>query len=107
MNLLDRLMANAEWAVAGLIGAVIAIPFHEELKTWPGRLYFIFTGVACAYFTTPLAISLYNIDPALAGCVGFLLGAFGGSLVAAIIRSIKSADIIGMIKSKWFGGDSQ
>lgn len=106
MNLLDRLMANAEWALAGLIGAVIAIPFHEELRTWKGRLFFIGTGVACAYFTTPLAISLYSIDPALAGGVGFLLGAFGGSLLAAGIRAIKSADIVALIKSK-FGGDSQ
>lgn len=106
MNLLDRLVANAEWAVAGLIGAVIAIPFHEELKTWPGRLYFVFTGVVCAYFTTPLAINLYNIDPALAGGVGFLLGAFGGSLVAAVIKAVKSADLWAFVKSK-FGGGSQ
>lgn len=106
MNLLDRLLANAEWAIAGLIGAVIAIPFHEELRTWKGRLFFVGTGVACAYFTTPLAISLYGIDPALAGGVGFLLGAFGGSLVAAVIKAVKSADLIALLKSR-FGGDSQ
>lgn len=106
MNFFDRLVANAEWAIAGLIGAVIAIPFHEELKTWKGRLTFVGTGVACAYFTTPLAISVYKIDPALAGGVGFLLGAFGGSLLAAGLRAIKSADLVALFKSK-FGGDNQ
>lgn len=106
MNFLDRLVANAEWAIAGLVGAVIAIPFHEELKTWKGRLFFIGTGVACAYFTTPLAISVYSIDPTLAGGVGFLLGAFGGSLVSAVIKAIKTADLVALFKSK-FGGGSQ
>lgn len=106
MNLWERLLANAELGLPGLIGAVIAIPFHEELKTWKGRLFFVCTGVACAYFTTPLAISVYNIEPALAGGVGFLLGAFGGSLLAAGVRAINSADLIALIKSK-IGGGSQ
>ena len=106
MNFLDRLVANAEWAVAGLVGALIAIPFHEELRTWKGRLIFLGTGVSCAYFITPLAVSVYGIDPTLAGGVGFLLGAFGGSLVCAVIRAIKTADLVALFKSK-FGGDSQ
>ena len=106
MSFLDRLMANAEMAVAGLIGAVIAIPFHEELKTWKGRLFFVGTGVACAYFTTPLAINKWSIDPSLAGGVGFLLGAFGGSLLAAGIRAVKAADLWAFLKSK-FGGSKE
>lgn len=105
MNFLDRLAANAEMALAGLIGAVIAIPFHEELKTWKGRLFFIGTGTSCAFFTTPLAINNWNIDPALAGGVGFLLGAFGGSLLAAGIRAVKAADLWALLKSKFGGGN--
>lgn len=106
MNLWERLLANAEMGLPGLIGAVIAIPFHEELKTWKGRLFFVCTGGACAYFTTPLAINVYNIEPALAGGVGFLLGAFGGSLLAAGIRAVKAADLWALVKSR-FGGKAE
>ena len=105
MNLLDRLVVNAEWAVAGFFGALIAIPFHEDLKTWKGRAYFVGTGTGCAYFTTPLAINIYGIDPALSGGAGFLLGAFGYSIVSAVIRAFKAADIWALIKSKFGGGN--
>jgi paired small multidrug resistance pump len=106
MNLWERLLANAELGLPGLIGAVIAIPFHEELKTWKGRLFFVCTGVACAYFTPPLAINGYNIEPALAGGVGFLVGAVGGSLLAAGIRAVKAADLWALLKSK-FGSKTE
>lgn len=105
MNFLDRLLQNAEWAIAGLFGAVVAMPLHEELKTTKGKLFFILTGVTCAYFTTPLAINKWSIDPSLAGGVGFLLGAFGGSLLAAGIRAIRAADLWALLKSKFGGGN--
>lgn len=101
MALLERILTNAEWAIAGLIGALVAVPFHEELRTWKGRIVFIGTGVACAYFTTPLAINLYNIDSGLAGGVGFLLGAFGGSILAAGLRTIKGLDLIELVKERF------
>lgn len=109
MSLIERIVSNAEWAIAGLVGAVIAVPFHEELKTWKGRFVFVGTGAACAYFTTPLAISLYSIDPSLAGGVGFLLGAFGGSLLAAGLRTIRGLDLVDIVKERLSktGGNDQ
>ncbi|MFM4808561.1 hypothetical protein [Aeromonas hydrophila] len=79
----------------------MAVPFHEELRTWKGRVVFIGTGAACAYFTTPLAISMYSIDPGLAGGVGFLLGAFGGSLLAAGLRTIKGLDLVELVRQRF------
>ena len=105
MNLLDRLVANAEIAIAGLIGAIIVVPLEKELTTWQGKLFFVFSGVACAYYTTPLAVSKWSISPELSGCVGFLLGAFGASLLAAGLRFVKSADLIALIKSRFGGGN--
>lgn len=109
MSLIERILTNAEWAIAGLVGAVIAVPFHEELKTWKGRILFVGTGVSCAYFTTPLAISLYSIDPGLAGGVGFLLGAFGGSLLAAGLRTLRGLDLVDILKERLSksGGNDQ
>lgn len=103
MSLLDKILTNAEWALAGLVGAIVSVPFHEELTTLRGRLIFIGTGAACAYFTTPLAISLYDIDPGLAGGVGFLLGAFGGSLLAAALRTLKGIDLVEIVKERLSG----
>lgn len=100
MDFLHRMLASAEYAIAGLFGALVSVPFHEELKTWKGRVFFVGSGSTCAYFTTPLAIAHYTIEPALAGGFGFLLGAFGGSLIAAGIRSFKTMDLVELIKSK-------
>ncbi|WP_279475269.1 hypothetical protein [Aeromonas veronii] len=101
MGLIERILTNAEWALAGLIGALVAVPFQEELSTWRGRLVFIGSGATCAYFTTPLAISMYNIDPGLSGGVGFLLGAFGGSLLSAGLRTIRGLDLIELVKERF------
>lgn len=101
MSLLERFITNLEFAVTGLVGALIAVQFHEELSTLRGKLIFIFTGAACAYFLTPMAITLYRIDPGLAGGVGFLLGAFGGALLAVGFRTIHELDLIGLLRQRF------
>ena len=101
MDLVHAIISKLEWLFAGLVGAVVSVPLHQELSTWKGKLFFIFTGIACAYFLTPFAMSQYSIDPALSGGVGFLLGAFGGSLLAAVVRAIKAADLVAFIKAKF------
>ena len=96
---------DTKLVVAGLVGAIVVLPIEKELTTWKGKLFFLFSGVACSYFTTPLAVYKWSIIPELAGSVGFLLGAFGASLLAAGIRAVKSVDLVALIKSR-FGGDN-
>lgn len=91
--------------LAGLVGAIVVLPIEKELTTWKGKLFFLFSGVACSYFTTPLAVYKWSIIPELAGSVGFLLGAFGASLLAAGIRAVKSVDMVALIKSRFGGGN--
>lgn len=100
MDLLNKLIQRFESGilVASLVGAIVALRFQDELGTWRGRLYFIATGVACAVYGTPLAMTFYDIDQRMTAGVGFLLGAFGGSLLAAGFRAIKSMDLISMVK---------
>lgn len=106
MELLNKLLSNLEWAIAGLIGALLAAPFHAEVKTPAERAWFALTGMFCAYWLTGLVSTYFSIDPAVAGGVGFLLGAFGGSMLAAIIKAIKAADLWALLKQR-FGGGSE
>lgn len=91
--------------IAGLVGSIVVLPIEKELTTWKGKLFFLFCGVACSYFTTPLAIYKWSITPELAGSVGFLLGAFGASLLAAGVRAVKSVDLVALVKSRFGGGN--
>lgn len=100
----DKLFST-DGALAGLVGAIIAVRFEKELTTWRGKLFFVFTGTSCAYFTTSLALSRFGISTELSGGVGFLLGAFGASLLAAGIQAVKSVDLVALIKARFGGGN--
>lgn len=100
---LHKHFPSGEWAIAALFGAVVALPFHDELKTRNGFAMFIFTGVACGYFLTVPVMGYFHMNPESAGGVGFLLGAFGGSMLSAIIRFAKEADLWQLVRDR-FGG---
>jgi len=107
MNIFEKFLDNIGWAIAGMMGALVAVPFHDD-KSIKGRLWFICSGMLCSYFLTGWASWFYSIPPEYTGAIGFILGAIGGSLVAAVIRKIQNADIASLIeaiKSK-FGGNA-
>ncbi|MFJ5505776.1 MFS transporter [Pectobacterium carotovorum] len=106
MEWLPRLWEQFQWAVAGLIGALISVPFQSDLRTARGIAIFVFTGSACAHYLTGIVGDYFNINPSSAGGIGFLLGAFGGSLIAAVIKAIEAADLWGLVRSR-FGGGTQ
>lgn len=85
----------------GLIGAFVALPYHKaETPTLTDKIWFLFTGTACAVFFTDIVSDVFSLKASYAGGVGFLLGACGGSLLAAIIRGIKGADLWAVIKAR-------
>jgi hypothetical protein len=45
------------------------------------------------------------VEPSDVAGVGFLLGAFGGSLMTAINRAIKAADLWALIRQRFGGGN--
>ena len=100
IDFLEKLIGTDKAIIAGFVGALVALKFQEELSTWRGRVLFVATGLSCAYFVTPLAVSFYQIDADLEGGVGFLLGAFGGSLLSAGFRTLKNLDLISVVKQK-------
>lgn len=106
MDFLHRLADKTEWIVAGLFGAVVASWWHkDDLTDWKAWVVFLVTGVACALYLTGIVSTYLGIsDPSNVAGVGFLLGAFGGSLMTAIHRAIKTADLWALIRSKFGGG---
>lgn len=105
MSHFEKFLDNIGWLFAGLIGALVAVPFHTD-KTLKGILWFVCSGAACAYFMTGFLSWAYTIPSDFTGAIGFIVGAFGGSFVATMVKKIQSADVgvlIDTIKSK-FGG---
>ncbi|MBD1555026.1 MFS transporter [Pseudomonas typographi] len=107
MEFFHRLLDKLDWVVAGLVGAVIASWWHkEDLTSWRAWVIFLITGVACSlYLTGIVSTYLRVVEPSNVAGVGFLLGTFGGSLMAAINRAIKTADLWSLIRQRFGGGN--
>ena len=90
---------------AALVGALVGVFAQRDMVTWQQRLVFVCSGVAIGYYITPLVLDLYSIKTELTGAVGFLLGAFGGGIMAAIYKAIGNLDLLEFIKSRISGSD--
>jgi hypothetical protein len=108
MELLYRLLDRLDtWFTAGLLGAIAASWWHRDdlvdRKAW---VIFIFSGAACAHYLTGLVSTYLGVvEPRSVAGIGFLLGTFGGSLIAAITRAIKAADLWALIRQRFGGGN--
>lgn len=104
-RLLDR-MDSLGLALAGFLGALVASRFHQDdLTTGKAWFLFLITGMACAHYCTGMVARYFGItDPESVAGVGFLLGTFGGSLIAAITRAIAAADLWSLVRNKFGGG---
>lgn len=103
----QEFITSLKWAIAGLFGAMIVSRFHkDELKSKTDYFVFVASGAAIAHFLTGAVTSYLAFASDSAGAVGFLLGAFGGSLMQAVVRAIKGADLWALIKAR-FGGGAQ
>ena len=107
MDLLHRLLDRIEWVIAGLIGAIVASWWHkEDLTDWRAWGKFLFTGIVCALYMTGMVSAYLNVtEPSIVAGIGFLLGTFGGSLLLAINRAIKAADLWALIRQRFGGGN--
>lgn len=102
-ELIEKAFHYVGSAFAGMIGAVIAVQFHPNVNSRKAIFVFIFTGTMIAHFMTSFVAEYFKIQPSSFGAVGFMLGAFGGSLFAAITKAIQAADLWAFFSSK-FGG---
>ncbi|WP_085631545.1 MULTISPECIES: MFS transporter [unclassified Pseudomonas] len=110
MELLQRLLDKIdrlELLIAGLVGAVVASWWHkDDLADWRAWLIFLITGIACSLYLTSMVSAYLGVtEPRIVAGIGFLLGTFGGSLLAAINRAIKAADLWALIRQRFGGGN--
>ena len=105
MEWIEKFLHSFQWAVAGLFGALVAAPFQRDLKGRKATVTFVLSGVIIAHFMTAPVCNYLAIDESSIGGVGFLLGAFGGAMMAAVMKALDSADIWQVIKAR-FGGDT-
>ena len=110
MEYLQRLLDNLDrfgLLIAGFTGAVIASWWHkDDLTDWRAWVVFLITGVACSWYLTSMVSTYLSVtEPRIVAGIGFLLGTFGGSLLAAINRAIKAADLWALIRQRFGGGN--
>jgi hypothetical protein len=107
MELFHRLLDKLDWLIAGLMGAIVASWWHkDDLKDIWSWVIFLVTGIACAFYLTSIVCDqLGVVDSSDVAGVAFLLGAFGGSLMAATNRAIKAADLWALIRQRFGGGN--
>lgn len=107
MDSLHRLLDRLDLLIAGLFGVIVASWWHkDDLTDWRAWLIFLTTGVACALYLTGMVSAYLGVtEPNIVAGVGFLLGTFGGSLLAAINRAIKAADLWALIRQRFGGGN--
>ena len=92
---------NQKDFLAGLLFMAVGLAF-----AWGATHYPIGRGahMGPGYFPRILGGVMAVLGVIVAG-IGFLLGTFGGSLLAAINRAIKAADLWALIRQRFGGGN--
>lgn len=107
MDFLHRLLDRLDLLIAGLLGVIVASWWHkDDLTDWRAWMIFLITGVSCSLYLTGMVSAYLGVtEPSIVAGIGFLLGTFGGSLLAAINRAIKAADLWALIRQRFGGGN--
>ena len=98
--------------LAAVVGSLLGLRYVEDLSR-ASAVAALTSGIACAYFATPLVVYFVQpparIEASVAGLTGLLLGFTGFALLAAAIKVVRksgdaaSESIPDLIK-RWLGG---
>lgn len=102
-SLLQSIGINKAAAIAGLLGSIVSLKLIDGLG-WTGRIFTIACGGLLANYGTPLLLFYYQMDPRHEAAIGFFVGLFGMSIVAAVMKSIVGTDLWTLIQRKFGGG---
>ena len=92
-------------ALPAAAGAAVSLKFLGEGLSRSQKLVSFLVGFACAVFIAPALIEYFSISGArVHSGVEFLVGLFALATCRELFTEINSADIIGAIKRKYFGG---
>ena len=89
-------------ALAGLIGGIVSLRFFADAATMSfcSKLVIAASGAAIANYLTEGFMSYFSVKSGMEGAIGFLLGLFGMSVTAAIIKGIGETDWASLIKNR-------
>lgn len=73
--------------IGGLVGAIVSLKFIEGLTIFQ-RAGTVLGGMLSAAYVTPLVIQVIELSTRLESAVAFLVGVFGMSIAAAIMKAI-------------------
>lgn len=104
MEWIEKLYFHLQWAVAGFFGSLAALPFQSDLKGKRAIAAFMMSGTAIGHFLAKPVCAYLSIESGSAGGIGFLLGAFGGAIIAAVLKTIEAADLWSIIRQRFGGG---
>lgn len=91
--------------VAGAVGAFISLRFFEGLNT-PERWFTFMGGWGLAAYTTSFLHEYLGLKSGASETgIALLIGLFGMSIVAAIIKIIRDTNWIAIVKRKTGGDD--
>ncbi|WP_342627555.1 hypothetical protein AAC691_15485 [Nguyenibacter vanlangensis] len=89
---------------AGLVGAVVALPYQDGIRTKAGRIAFVLTGAVTADYVAPVVASHFGATASGVSLAGFACGMFAGTVIAKatdIIRSIRASDVLAVIAARF------
>lgn len=102
---LHEIASSLKWGFAGLVGAAVASRFHkDEIQNRIDLAVFIASGAFTAHYCTGMIAQYLEFSKDSAGAIGFLLGAFGGSILQVCVKIIRSGDLWNLIKGRIGGG---
>lgn len=85
--------------IAGFIGSLLSLSFIDHMDKRQ-RIIAVISGMVMAYYLAPLIAFLFN-EEKYEATIGFLVGLFGMSVVAAVFRAIKNSDLWGLITRRY------
>lgn len=85
--------------ITGLIGSFLSFKFVAQLGTF-GRATAFIGGAFSAGILAPVLVDWLSFKPAYIAGVGFIVGALGMSVLAAVLQAIKDLDLVGLVKSR-------
>lgn len=86
--------------IAGFLGALFGLLFLTEVKTFKQKLALLLFGTVLSYYFAEPAARYFHMDgPKGLATAGFGVGLIGYTVLQAVFRSLKSLDIVDLLKN--------
>lgn len=100
MNLFQKLLDGVDLITAGFIGGLCALFLSTEVKTLKQKISLLLFGTFSSYYLAMPAAEYFHLKgDGWLSAMGFLLGMLGYAFFQALMRSLKSLDIMDLVKN--------